>query len=620
MIRVVIGMLIGALILQAVGSMWNDAPTFDEIVSPAAGYAELVTGDLGLIDDHPPLARILMALPLLAFQPVVPLDHYSWRDKERERRYRYEFAQQFFYGANREADRMIYWSRLPIVFLSTLLGLLLFQWATVLYGSCAGLLTLFLYVFEPNLMAHSRLATNDLPITLWIVCVVVQFWRYRQKPSVRNLALTGVLCGFALLVKFSALILFPILFLLAFFVPFPFRLKRDPSSRLEPFRACTTLKAVFQAVVTSGFVLTIALAVTLAFYGTSWRLFWQGINNAVIHYGASHLAARGHPAFLMGEISLVGWWYYFPIAFAVKTPIPLLLYILAAVLLFSFKKNKAEYFLLIPIGILLLAGLTSDLNIGLRHMLPAYPFLLVLAGSIVTAPFSRPRFFCVSFGALGGWYLASTLAIFPSYLAYFNEFIGSENGHRVLVDSNLDWGQDLKRLKQFMSQKKIQQVYLSYFGTADPCYYGIRFLSLPGTSSHCGDPPEPAAIRYLAISATNLQSVYLPFKSYEWLKKLKPAWRIGYSIYLYDIENSAATHNDLGILFLQYHMFQEAIAEFKLVAELQPQESTAHANLGVAYSFLPDLVEAEKAFRKALELDPENAMAKRGLALVKTGV
>ena len=130
-------------LVQAIASMWNDAPTFDEMVSPAAGYAELLTGDLRLVNDHPPLARVFMALPLLILRPALPLEHSSWQQKEKIQKYRYDFAEQFFYVANRAADRMLFWSRVPIVILSLVLGLLVFQWAKELYGAGAGLLAFF---------------------------------------------------------------------------------------------------------------------------------------------------------------------------------------------------------------------------------------------------------------------------------------------------------------------------------------------------------------------------------------------------------------------------------------------------------------------------------------------
>jgi tetratricopeptide (TPR) repeat protein len=615
-VRACVCVLAGLFILQAIASMWNDAPTFDEMVSPAAGYAELFTGDLRLVNDHPPLARILMALPLLIFRPALPLEHSSWQQKEKIQKYRYDFAEQFFYVANRTADRMLFWSRIPIVILSLVLGLLVFEWANELYGAGAGLLAFFLYSFEPNIMAHSRLATNDLLVTLLIFSTIYQFWSYHAGPSLKGLLLTGVLLGLALLSKFSAIVLLPILGILALLAP-----PRSLAGNGSPlFVAVTRGRAIARrvAIALAALFSVVGVAVTLLliFYGASWKLALAGVHHALVHYRAGQLAIIGHRAFLMGDYSTDGWWYYFLIAFAVKTPVALLIFILVALALVSFRKNEAEYFLLIPVGVLFCVGLGSHLNIGLRHILPVYPFLIVLASSIVTIRVSRPRFFAAGFCGLALWYLLSTLRVFPSYLAYFNEFVGPDRGYLTLVDSNLDWGQDVKRLKKFMMEKGIEQIYLSYFGTASPCYYGIKFIFLPGSPSNCGESPEPRSTHFIAVSATNLQSVYLPVDSYGWLKRYKPMAQIGYSIFVYDIRNDAVAHNNLGIVFLRYQMLAQALEEFKLATELQPRNSTARFNLGVAYAFRSDFVEAEKSFLKALELDPKNRLARKGLEIV----
>lgn len=591
---------------QAILSVWDDSPTFDEMVNPSVGYAELVTGDLGLVHDHPPLIRVLTALPLLAFRPTIPLDHDSWQKRQKGMQDRYDFAHQFFYVANRDADRMLFWSRMPMVFLSLLLGLLVSQWAKELYGNGAGLFALFLYSFEPNIIAHSRFTTNDPVLALLMFSTVYQFWQYRSQPSARSLLLTGVLLGLALLSKFSAVMLFPVLFLLVFLGPNIFK-AGDPVP-IVTLKGWTPVGLIGTVLKTMSLVSIIASGVVLLFYGAQWRLFIQGVYNAVAHYQG------GHPAFFMGNYSTDGWWYYFPTAFLLKTPIPLLIYIVVAFLFWSFRKNRAEYFLLFSTGIIALAALSSHINIGIRHILPIYPFLIVLASSITTIHFSRPRFFLICFGGLAFWYLFSTLTIFPSYLAYFNEFIGPRKGYQMLVDSNLDWGQDLKRLRVFMDRIGIGEVYLSYFGTADPCYYGIKFRYLPGSPSSCGDKANNHSPDFIAVSATNLQSVYLPYKnSFAWLKDYKPIAQIGYSIFVYDIKRDASAHNNLGILYLKYRMLEEALGEFKLAVELVPKDAIAHSNLGLTYALLSMPDRAKEAFQKALELDPENSAAREGL-------
>ena len=312
----------------------------------------------------------------------------------------------------------------------------------------------------------------------------------------------------------------------------------------------------------------------------------------------------------MGNHSTDGWWLYFPIAFLLKTPIPLIIFVLISGLFLSFRKEKAEYFLLVPIGVILISALFSHINIGLRHILPIYPFLIVMASSLTTIKFSNPRVFVSCVVAMGTWYVWSTVSIFPSYLAYFNEFVGPKKGYRQLVDSNLDWGQDLKRLKAFMDKNDIDLVYLRYFGMADPCYYGIKPIDLPGPPTSCGRGRDNVLADYIAISATHLQSVYFADKKlFDWLKAYEPMGRVGYSIFVYNIKGDGAARNHLGLLYLKYGMLGNALRESRAVVKLAPRDAMAYANLGYVYARLSIFDEAEKAYREALKLDPENSLA-----------
>jgi len=595
-------------LLQAILSVWDDSPTFDETINPSAGYAELLTGDLSFVHDHPPLYRVFIALPLLAFEPTLPLEHDSWQKRGKGILDRYEFAYEFFYVANKNAESLMFWSRVPVVFLSLLLGLLVFQWAKELYGIPAGLLAFFLYTFEPNIIAHSRLATNDLVLSLFLFAAVYEFWHYWNAPSRRSLILTGTLLGLALLSKFSAVMLIPVLVLLALMQNDEHVRWRGEGYASGSAWVWANIVANLHARLKPVFVILVVAAGVLGiFYGPQWTEYLRGFRDTMDHF---HV---GHSAFLMGHHSVDGWWYYFPMAFLLKTPIPLLAFVLIAVVYYRFAQKQVGYFLLVPVGVIMASALLSHINVGIRHVLPIYPFLIVLASSVTIIKFSARRFFGSCFVGLGLWYSLSSVSIFPSYLAYFNEFVGPERGYRHLVDSNLDWGQDLKRLKGFMDAKGLEHVYLSYFGTADACYYGIHSIDLPGYYNRCGSANGNPA-EFLAVSATNLQSVYLPDKkSFAWLLPYEPVIRIGYSIFIYNIRGDASAHNNLGILYLKYGQLEKALAEFKQVTELSPEEPTAHVNLGFVYARLSSFEHAEAAYRKALQLDPADEIAKAGL-------
>ena len=255
-------------------------------------------------------------------------------------------------------------------------------------------------------------------------------------------------------------------------------------------------------------------------------------------------ADEGHAAFLMGEYSGHGWWYYFLVAFLIKTPIPVLYLLLGSLLFLARYKNKAitVIFLILPVILLFFVSTRQHINIGLRHILPIYPLIYVLIGGLININISRKRLagIIVSFAMI--WSVWSSVNIYPYYLAYFNEFIGGpKNGYKYLVDSNLDWGQDLPGLKEYMDEHKIEKIKLSYFGLSDPAYYGINYEYLPSYAI-----PKPNIERpqiplegYFAISATMLQGVYMQNRDlYKVFREIEPVDTIGYSIFIYKFDEA----------------------------------------------------------------------------------
>jgi len=197
---------------------------------------------------------------------------------------------------------------------------------------------------------------------------------------------------------------------------------------------------------------------------------------------------------------------------------------------------------LLPVVTLFLATSQSSVDIGVRHVLPVYPFLFVLASRFATVQFQRRGLASALTSVSLSFTIFSSVRIAPHQLAYFNEIIGGPGqGYRYLVDSNLDWGQDLKNLKAYMDKEKLPIIYLSYFGSAPPSYYDIRYQYVPGTWPlkwpPVDEPMPPAAPRkILAVSVNNLQDVFAPEQPlFRWLRTSKPIAKIGYSIFVYDL-------------------------------------------------------------------------------------
>ena len=248
--------------------------------------------------------------------------------------------------------------------------------------------------------------------------------------------------------------------------------------------------------------------------------FWKGIYRLYNHLYV------GHDAYLLGRNSSKGWWYYFPVAFAVKTPsAELALIVAAAALAFRVRGQLALpwYALCLPPAVYFAVSMMSSIDIGLRHILPVYPFLFITAAAIL----SRSRFGRAAALALACLLVIESLSAYPNYLPFFNFLAGgSKQGPRYLTDSNLDWGQDLKKLKTYLDRNSISAVCLDYFGSGEAVMYyriGARQLSTW---------PPPQSCRVAAASVTALHFKDSKLKP---LLACEPRARIGYSIYVYDL-------------------------------------------------------------------------------------
>ncbi|MBP6470935.1 MAG: phospholipid carrier-dependent glycosyltransferase [Chloroflexi bacterium] len=539
----------------AVSSMVGDSPTMDEQNHLARGLAFLRTGDPRLSLEHPPLVNALSALPVLTLPNIqLPTDDPSWQRQPPDI-YWYIFAEKLVWQYNHDVTRMIFLARLPIVFLTLGLALVGFQFAREAWGRPSALSALVFLLFEPNLLAHGRYTTTDLGGTAFLFLAAYLLWRmWRGKRwsmitgqwSIVNWLLASVGLGLAFGSKLSTLIFVPIFGLMAVLPLYSKRGWRTAVRRLLQFLTAG-LASIGMVWVIFGFeygpfLFPAAPWDQLNHLSGPMPTFWAGIAKIF------DLGSGGRAAFLLGEFSTEGFPAYFPIAFLTKTPLPILLLLpLAAGLLLWEKRTRGTaVFFLVPPLLYFLFNLQSGLNIGYRHLLPMLPFLLVLISGLTvqTLKISQTlRVYALRMGAL--WLLAVTLWIHPHYLSYFNVLAGGPtNGARILVDSNIDWGQDLLRLQQWMADNDVQTVKLGWFGTADPAYYGLNYEPMPGFPRPefyglwTNPPFNPAAPEpgVYAISVSSLWESHWGEKSvYPWFRAREPDARIGYSINIYDL-------------------------------------------------------------------------------------
>jgi len=536
-----VGLLMLAFAL-ALTSAAQKSPTMDEQNHIARGAAYLGAGDPRLSVEHPPLVNVLSALPAhLLLDLQLPLDEW-WEVGEW-----YHFADNFLWRANADPDRIVFLARLPIMGLGLVLAALVFRWANARFGAWGGLLAAAFCALDPNVLAHTRLSTTDVGGACFIFLAAYALWRAIRRPSWLRAVGSGLAFGLALSAKLSNLLFGPIFALVVLADAAPVYTGvasgRDRTRRIVRHTSVLT------------FTVLLGLLVVWATYG--FRVgqlaengpcvpappYLEGVR-AILDFSAD-----GRPTYLLGQYSQQGWWYYFLVAFAVKTPLATLAALLLATggALRRSRRDSAQddVFLLIPPIAYFLVAMASNLNIGYRHLLPVLPFLAVhiarLAAPLRSLVPRSPRSFAPFVLVL--WLAYSTARIYPHFLAFFNPVGGGpENGWRILADSNIDWGQDLKGLKTWMAQEGVERVRLSWFGSARPEAYGIDYDLLPGVPYgfvQWNDPPfnrEQPEPGVYAISVTNLVGVVLPDHDlYAWFRARPPDARIGYSLFIYRV-------------------------------------------------------------------------------------
>ncbi len=526
-----------------VSSALQKSATVDEQSHLFRGVAYLQEGATHFLLGHPLGASGLAALPLLTVPELnLPLDTPAWEAGDWS-----VAGDLFMWQLNENPQQLLFLGRMPVMWLTVLLLALVFRWGRELAGGKAALLALILLAFDPNLLANGRIISGDLPLTLFFVLAVYGFWRWVVSPGGwQGMLLAGLGLGLASASKFNAALLLPILGLLGLFVAWWRR-------SWQPLLVLLGVGAVGSLVIwgVNGFALRPYPG------GPFWDdLFWE-----LQYFG------KPHGAYLAGNYSTKGWWYYFPFAFAIKTPLlTLLLLVMAFVAPLFFRRKwgksrthkvleKAQrftnmqhnnLFLLLPVAVYFGVSLTSSLNIGYRYLLPTLPFLwLFTAVSLKNVLLKWPRLARLGLAAVAVWQVSLALFIWPDYIPFFNVLAGGpDESWRLLSDSNIDWGQDLPALTAWQ-QENDQPVKLSYFGTAHPSAYGVDFEPLPMwppapeqalPNRQLYDPLNPAPGVY-ALSVTSLHGVVLGTQrnAFAAFREKEPFVRLGSSLFLYEV-------------------------------------------------------------------------------------
>jgi 4-amino-4-deoxy-L-arabinose transferase-like glycosyltransferase len=581
--------------------------------------------DFGLNPEHPPLVKMVAAIPLQGMNLREPqLQNHYFKTEA------YLSGRDLIFQNNFET--IIFRARMFASIFALMTALLAFLMAREMFGTSAGFIALLLIVFEPNFLAHGTLVTTDTGAACGLLASIYAFYRYVKAPSWGRVVVLGLAAGFSFLTKHSAVLLPPMLILLAITE----LLRRRQAGDKSRLRQALRLAGVF--------VIAAIVAVATMWLGYGFRYSarpaGQQINpplestlgnlspiegkavKLMAHskllpeswlYGLADVrsVANTWPSYIFGKVYAHGVWFYFPVAFVIKATLATLIFLPLIVYSIATRKLRGWreiLFLSLPPSLYFCISMTSKLNIGVRHILLVFIFLLVLAGGAAWSLICKDRRWAWPIGALILFHVISSLRAFPtSYIAYANELWGGPaNIHKYLTDSTTDWGQQLKGVKRYIDERRIQQCWFAY--TAEPAIpfraYGIPCKALPTMDSmwfgvKTDTPPViqgPVFISHIPLTFYESGSSLLnPYREF---MKLKPTDVIEDGVFVYD-----------GTFQVPYAAaFDRAVKSGDLLGQRQPEQALAEAQSAIALA--PDSMQALMALGDAQKAMQKNAEAR----------
>ena len=523
--------------------------THDEYWHVPVGLLNWKTGRFDFEPSNPPLLRMWATWPLLFTSADSPRTEPT-TDLNR-------FGDDFL-AANREHfDRYVVLARLPIILLTITAGALLARWAWAWHGPWAACLVTWLWSREPTVLAHGSLVTSDVGGAAFWIAALFAVWQFAQRPTTRNGVITGVLLGLAQAAKFTNVLLVPLVVGL-------WCVERWRNGSVEPLAR----RAAWQrwGVLLLSAWLCLNLAYLFRGTGTSLRDFqfasqsaraWQQrLGSLPVPLPRDYVTGidrqkavmeSDHAVFLDGELSTTGFGHYYLMTLLYKWPHSLHLLLLWTAIQTVCARGalawRRRMWCLLPTALMLLVASSSGMQLGIRYVLPAIPLLLLFIGEIA-AGWTWPQTRCRPLVVGAYLLLCDPWSSHPEYLAYFNTLAGGSDGGRFhLLDSNLDWGQDLHELKRFVARKpQIQSMSLAYFGTLPPESVGL------GTENPPTRQPQPG---WHAVSVNfvmglpggtrnghgGIRAVY-PGEDFSYFQFFKPKYRVGASIDVYHLTDA----------------------------------------------------------------------------------
>ncbi len=612
----------------------RESLTFDEGDHSFSGYMMWKTGDYGLNPEHPPLVKLLAAVPTLGKKLwTPPLQGRFFKGEA------YDDGRDWLARNDGDSQHLLFQMRMMTGILAVGLLLVIFFATREFFGTGAALFALVIASFDPNLLAHSALVTTDMAVTCFLLASIYAFYRYVKKPGWWRLIVVAVSAGLLISSKHSGVLFAPIMLVLILW-----EVATTPNG--QRLRAALRLVAAFAFILVGGSIVLwgfsgfryaarpagLELHPSLAEYASGLSHFDHSViltfarwhllpESELMGLADVKLMAQYYPTFILGHVYAHAVWWYFPVAFLIKTTLGLLALLALsafAIVAGRLRWSREVVYIVLPAALYFVIAMSAGMDIGARHILPVYALAAILAGGTVMA-LSRCN---------GRWihiwtwvcsvlvvaHVASALSVFPNYMAYANRaWGGPENVHNLLSDANVDWAQQLYQVKAWQDRNPSQSCWFAYFAypEIDPAVYGIHCNVLPTAdtggraaltsfrpSSRARSSSAPATSAAVSWPSDELN----PYRSFQ---QLKPVASIDYGVFVYQgnfaVPQAAALSRTqhVGELLHQRQPPQALMLAREAVA-VDPGDLTAEASLGDAAAASGQIEEARAAIEAAI--------------------
>lgn len=496
----------------------SNSMTFDEIVYSPAGLSYLEKRDFRINIEHPPVFKYIVSLPIYILGYKNDYSLKSWAGQKQ-----IELGRNFYF--ERENLKSLNISRFSTNVATFFLSILIYLFVLKNFGKTEAFFSLIFFIFYPDTVAQGSLTTNDMYFSLFFFLSFISFYNYLKYKEKKFIYLTAISTSLSLLTKHTGLLIFPLYFITLIYFLFQKKIKILDIIKIFTILILTAYLFIWASYLFQNKVLIngkiSSSSILPAPYLESLKITKNLISKRLSYF--------------LGEVSVGSPKLFYPLSFLLKTPISLLILLFLSFSPKIFKKTII--FWLVFLYFFLFSSL-SGLGFSHRYLLFIYPFAFIICG-IVSKELSKKLWDKMFLILLIGYYVFSFFKTFPYPLSYVNEFVKKEKAYLYFVDSNLDWGQGLIALKNYCKKENIDNIYLSYFGTANPKKYGIEFNPLPSFYQELYYNefyPKEIKIKkgdLLAISATNLVGLYQPVYFNKMFDLSKPDKIIGGSIFIF---------------------------------------------------------------------------------------